>query len=266
MDNNILYFLFFILLMYIYYLNHRIYCLNNTISNFKKTKEKFSNTCVNTSCSVILPYEYNQGLNNFDVIYYINLKHRVDRFDHINNELSKTNIDKNKINRIEGIYIKDFGILGCAKSHILALQQFIKSPHNTCIIFEDDFEFTQDQIIINNLINRFFNEVKDFDVLMLSANILNNQPTNYDFITKIIDAQTLSGYAINKKFAEKLLNNYQTSVYLLEQEGHKVHDLCFDIYIKKLQPNNNWFCLNPIIGKQLESYSDIENKIVYYDC
>jgi GR25 family glycosyltransferase involved in LPS biosynthesis len=207
-----------------------------------------------------------QGLNNFDVIYYINLKHRIDRYNHINNELSKTNIDKNKINCIEGIYIKDFGILGCAKSHILALQQFINSSHNTCIIFEDDFKFTQNQDIINNLINRFFNEVLDFDVLMLSANILNNQPTNFDFITKIIDAQTLSGYAVNKKFASKLLHNFQNSVFLLEKIGHKVHNFCFDIFMKQLQPNNNWFCLNPKIGEQIESFSDIENKIVYYNC
>jgi glycosyl transferase family 25 len=209
---------------------------------------------------------FTQGLNNFDVIYYINLKHRTDRFNHINNELTKTNIDKNKINRIEGVYIKDFGILGCAKSHILALIEFIKSSHETCIIFEDDFEFTQDQNTINNLINRFFNEVTDFDVLMLASNILNAQLTNFEFITKIIDAQTLSGYAINKKFALKLLNNYQTSVLLLEQVGYKVHHLCFDIYVKQLQPNNNWFCLNPRIGKQIKSYSDIENKVVDYNC
>jgi len=39
----------------------------------------------------------NKGLNNFDIVYYINLSHRKDRYIHINNELSKTNIDPNKI-------------------------------------------------------------------------------------------------------------------------------------------------------------------------
>ena len=68
-----------------------------------------------------------EGLNKFDIVYYINLKHRKDRFDHINNELKKTNISPSKINRIEGIYLKDFGILGCAKSHAKALKEFIDS-------------------------------------------------------------------------------------------------------------------------------------------
>jgi GR25 family glycosyltransferase involved in LPS biosynthesis len=211
---------------------------------------------------------YQDGLNNFDIVYYINLNHRKDRLENITNELNKTNINPNKIKRISGIYMKDFGILGCAKSHCIALESFLKSPpeNKYCIIFEDDFQFTQEQSVINKLINDVFNNLKSFDVLMLSANILNGQPTNYEFLTKIIDAQTLSGYAVNRKFACILLNNYRESISLLEKEGHKYHPYCFDIYMKRLQPLTRWYSLNPTIGKQIESYSDIENKVVSYDC
>ena len=209
---------------------------------------------------------YLDGLNNFDIVYYINLKHRVDRLTNINNELNKTNIMKDKINRIEGIYYETFGILGCAKSHILALEQFILSNKDNCIIFEDDFIFTEDQTTINNLINNFFNQVKTYDVLMLSSNIIENIETKFSFITKILDAQTLSGYCINKQFAPILLNNFKESVYLLENYGKKIHNFCFDIYMKILQPSHNWYCINPKIGKQIKSYSDIENDIVEYDC
>jgi len=211
---------------------------------------------------------YTNGLNNFDIIYYINLNHRKDRLENITNELNKTNIDKKKINRIPGIYMKDFGILGCAKSHCLVLEAFLKSSieNKYCIIFEDDFQFTKDQDIINNLINNIFNDVKEFDVVMLAANILNGQPCKYNFLTKIYDAQTLSGYAVNRKFASILLNNYRESISLLEKEGYKCHPYCFDIYMKRLQPLTKWYSINPLIGKQIESYSDIENKIVNYEC
>ena len=211
---------------------------------------------------------YTNGLNNFDIIYYINLNHRKDRLENITNELNKTNIDKKKINRIPGIYMKDFGILGCAKSHCLALEAFLKSSYENkyCIIFEDDFQFTKDQDIINNLINNIFNDVKEFDVIMLAANILNGQSCKYNFLTKIYDAQTLSGYAVNRKFASILLNNYRESISLLEKEGYKCHPYCFDIYMKRLQPLTKWYSINPLIGKQIESYSDIENKIVNYQC
>lgn len=210
--------------------------------------------------------ENKNGLNNFDIVFYINLNHRKDRYDHINKELGKTNIEKSKINRIEGIYYKTFGILGCAKSHILALESFIKSGKENCIIFEDDFEFTKSQDEVNTLINTFFNCKIDFDVLMLASNTLNETTTQYSFLRKIIDAQTLSGYCVNKKFAPILLKNYKESVMILESIGHKVHQFCFDIYMKQLQPISKWYCLNPKIGRQLESYSDIENRVVFYDC
>lgn len=209
---------------------------------------------------------FNKGLNNFDIIYYINLKHRTDRNDNIINELAKTNIDKHKINRIEGIYYKTFGILGCAKSHIKALEAFIKSNANTCVIFEDDFTFIETQETIFNMINNFFNSVNDYDVLMLASNTLHDIDTQYSFIKKIINAQTLSGYSVSKKFAPILLKNYKESVMFLENIGYKVHQYCFDIYMKQLQPNNNWYCLNPKIGQQMKSYSDIENKITDYGC
>jgi GR25 family glycosyltransferase involved in LPS biosynthesis len=164
--------------------------------------------------------------------------------------------------------MKDFGILGCAKSHILALEAFLSTSDNiqTCIIFEDDFTFTKTQDEINDLINLFFNNIKEYDVLMLASNTLHEEETEYSFITKIINAQTLSGYSISKQFAPTLLKNYKESVQILEYIGYKVYQYCFDIYMKQLQPKSLWYCLNPKIGKQMKSYSDIENQIVNYEC
>ena len=209
----------------------------------------------------------NKGLNNFDIVYYINLSHRKDRYIHINNELSKTNIDPNKINRIDAIYNISKGCLGCSKSHILALEAFINTPNEiqNCIILEDDFTFTEKQGDINNLINLFFKNVDTFDVLMLSSNTLNEEKTILPFITKINDAQTLSGYCVSKKFAPILLDNYRTGYEQLERTGNN-NLYCVDMYMKILQPQSLWFCLNPKIGKQIMSYSDNENMVVSYNC
>jgi len=206
-------------------------------------------------------------MNNFDAVYYINLDHRKDRYEQITNELAKT-IDSNKINRIEGVYIENFGCLGCSKSHIKALETFLNTPDNitNCIIFEDDFIFTKEMDEVNSLINLFFSHIKDFDVLMLSSNTLRSDNTEYEFIKKIIDAQTLSGYCVSKKFAPTLLENYKEGAELLEKTGYSYCDYCIDIYMKRLQPLSNWFSINPLIGKQCESYSDIEKKNVDYNC
>ena len=136
------------------------------------------------------------GFNNFDLVYYINLNHRTDRLNHITNEIKKTNIDESKVHRIEAIY-EDYGALGCSKSHCVALENFINSPetNQTCVILEDDFEFTQSQNIVNDLIDNVFNnDVKDFDVLMLSSNTFRElYTTKFNFVTRIMDAQTTSG-------------------------------------------------------------------------
>lgn len=204
------------------------------------------------------------GINNVDVVYYINLDYRKDRLEHITTELDKTNLDKDKIKRINGIYMKNFGILGCAKSHIKALETFLGSTHQNCIIFEDDFTFSQDQEVVNKLFDEVFDNNIKYDLIMLASNTLNEAPTEYSYLTKILNGQTLSGYMVNRNFARVLLTNYKESVAILEKIGYKVHEYCFDIYMKKLQPLYNWYCFNPKLGKQIESYSDIENAVVDY--
>ena len=210
----------------------------------------------------------NDGFNNFDMVCFINLDHRTDRLKQITEQLNKTNIDKNKINRISGIYTQNFGALGCSKSQILALETFVNSPESnqTCLILEDDFEFTQSQDIINDLINKVFNsDIKNFDVLMLSSNtVYQYNLDNTPFVTKIIDAQTLSGYVVNRKFAPLLLHNFKQGLGLLEPFGNPFPEYCVDMYCKKLQPLSNWYCINPKIGKQAASYSDIEKRDVNY--
>ena len=100
----------------------------------------------------------------------------------------------------------------------------------------------------------------------LSSNTNNSSTTEYEYLTKIIDAQTTSGYSVSKKFAPMLLKNYKEGVIMLENAGRKIPELCIDMYMKKLQPSNNWFCLNPIIGKQVASYSDVAKSVVDYKC
>ena len=211
----------------------------------------------------------NNGLNNFDILYYINLDHRKDRFEYINEELNKTNIEKNKINRISGIYVNNFGILGCGKSHCIVLEEFLKTNDSiqNCIIFEDDFTFNLNQEDINKLVNNFFNSnfFDDFDILMLSGNTKNEENTEYPFLTKILDSQTTSGYCVNKKFATILLNIMKEGVSKLEETKNQA-EYSLDIYWKKLQPISNWYCLKPKIGLQRESYSDILNTRVCHNC
>jgi GR25 family glycosyltransferase involved in LPS biosynthesis len=211
-----------------------------------------------------------KGFNNFDVLYYINIAHRTDRKEHLLEELSKTDIDHNKINRIDAIYLPEFGVLGCIKSHINALDQFLQTSDDiqNCLIIEDDFKF-KDHIKHTDektYLDDFFQQKIDYDVLVISGNLLSHQHTDIPYLVKVQDVQCTSGYCVTKRYATKLLENFKECAALLENAGNRVHDLCIDIYWKRLQKTDNWFAMNPMIAEQMMSYSDIDQKAVYYGC
>jgi glycosyl transferase family 25 len=212
------------------------------------------------------------GFDNFDIIYIINLKHRVDRWDQIISEMAKMNIDNNKIVRIDGVY-HIVGQIGCTLAHYNTMKHFVNTPDNikNCLVLEDDFEFTHDKDFVNNLLNKFFTNNINYDVLLLSSNIIKGHSTDYDFITKIIDAQTTSSYCTTKNFAPKLIDIfYDSSQKLLSSYNLyntiNSHTDAVDMIWKKLQPIHNWYCVNPKIGQQRASYSDIEKKSLFYGC
>jgi GR25 family glycosyltransferase involved in LPS biosynthesis len=207
-------------------------------------------------------------MENIDHIYYINLDHRDDRDEEIQGELFKLQIDPQRVTRVSGIYTNGFGILGCGLTHKFIVEQFLLSPYRNCLILEDDFQFLFNSKIIQESIGKIFQNNINFDVIMLSGNILLSETTPYSFLRKVLDGQTTSGYILSKKFAPKLLQSFTESTKLLQnfyrETRKKKYEYCLDIYWKKLQPYSNWFVLSPKLGIQRKSFSDIENKITNY--
>ena len=215
--------------------------------------------------------DFDKNVDEFiDVIYYINLDHRTDRKEQLLNELKKINFPESKIVRIPAIK-RDLGDVGCSHSHIKALETFLSSSYNikNCLILEDDFEFIQTKDKIYSMLNSVKQNNIDYDVLMFSSNTVEKNKTQYDFIDKIINAQTTSGYMVSRKFAPILLENYKKGILLLEESYsnniREDHKYAVDQYWKLLQPNNNWYLFNPKFGKQRASYSDIIKGDVNYE-
>lgn len=207
-------------------------------------------------------------MENIDAIYFINLDHRQDRCKEFMGEIEKLGYPKEKVIRISAIHKPAIGALGCTLSHIKTLDTFLKSTAKNCIIFEDDFQFTLDINYCKFLFKSLFQEKVNFDVVMLSGNVMKEQPTNYSYLNKIIDAQTASGYLIQRSFAQKLKECLEESAKCLEEYWNiyqvRKHEYCLDIYWKQLQPQHNWFIFKPKLGLQRESYSDNELKITNY--
>jgi hypothetical protein len=206
-------------------------------------------------------------IDHIDAILYINLEHRRDRNEHCLNEIRKIDPLLTKTHRIDAVYNKINGALGCTLSHIKAINLFLDNPWNTCIILEDDFTFINNNIdYINKSLLYLFNN-SDFDILLLgvgSTNFKTVSTTNI-FINKVESSQTTSGYILTKKYANTLLTNFITSSNNMKEFGWD-SKWCADQYWKQLMPDANWYTLKDRIGYQYGNYSDIENTITDYKC
>lgn len=197
------------------------------------------------------------------MVYYINCDHRVDRRSHIEGVLSSLNLDKKKFKRIPGDYIPSNGSLGCVNSHILIMNDIKKNSYENCIILEDDF-IPYDIETFNSKLKEIIKSDLKWDIIMLSANLIETIQ-HKDNLLKVIKAQTSSGYCINIKFVDNLLISFNESKQKLEQNMTK-DEWALDQNWKKIQSKYNWFCTNPLLGKQIDGYSDIEQKNIDYRC
>ena len=215
-----------------------------------------------------------EGLNSrqwheyVDAIYYINLDSREDRKTEFLEEMKKMGVPDEKVVRISAVNKPGQGDWGCSLSHLFTIQQFIDSNIDNCIIFEDDFVFTQDLETVNAEFREVFDNSINYNVVMLSANEVEIKPTEYKYLKKVNDAQTTSGYMVTKYFAPILMHNYRDGAKLIEQ-SYKIGKsdalqgpFCIDQYWKRLQPQSNWYMFSPKLGVQRESHSDIQGGVV----
>ena len=205
-------------------------------------------------------------MEEVDVIFYINLEKRADRKEHFLEEMKKFCVDESKIVRIDAVYNTN-GALGCTKSHIKALEQFMANPAwLTCIIFEDDFTF-YDTSLENNtgLLKKFFMNFTDWGMLLLASN-QNRSPskeTHVEGIKEVVYSQTTSGYCLHKDSVTEVYNNFKESATALEK-GNPIYQYAVDVFWNRLGMKR--YSFSPNMGYQYPGYSDIENRNVSYGC
>jgi len=202
-------------------------------------------------------------MEHIDVFYFINLDRRTDRLKQITEEFTKMDIPFQKIIRIQAFEHK-IGIFGCGKSHILAINHFIESGKNRCMIFEDDFEFTETKEKVNEVLKNIFTSGEEIDCLMLAGNdncVVALDSTQNTLAQRIFFATCPSCYVITKKYAPRLLNNLSEGADKQEKWinafGEPENAFNNDFYWIYEQISNLYYFTVPKLGKQRDSPSDI---------
>lgn len=202
-----------------------------------------------------------------DHVFYINLDRRNDRRIHIEAEL-----DKNGISPYERFTAVERpvgqGIVGCGYSHLAVLKIAKERKYNNVLIFEDDFFFIVSPDELRQNIRQFYESslAEDYDVCMLSYNLRESEDCpETPFVRRVRYAQTASGYIINSRYYDKLIQLYEWAIPLLEKTGHH-WVYANDVIWKELQSRDKWFCFSQRIGRQLDGFSDNAGRFIQYDC
>jgi glycosyl transferase family 25 len=196
-----------------------------------------------------------------DKIIYINLNKRTDRKELIEKELNRFGLP---FERYAAIETHGFGTLGCGLSHLNVLKLAKERGYRNVLILEDDFTFLVNKQQFEEELTSFFVSNINYDVCMISYSLIHHQETQYDFLFKVIEAQTASGYIVHANYFDALIELYELAMPLLEQT--KEHwNYANDQVWRQYQPRHTWVCFKTRIGKQRAGYSDNAEMIMDYE-
>jgi hypothetical protein len=186
---------------------------------------------------------------------YINLNNRLDRKLNIKNQLNLLKINPKDIIRISGEKRK-VGHYGCALSHIKALKYLLDNNIDYVFIFEDDFMWKYSTKKTENVLKSIL-KLDNWDVCLLACN--GKVDIRDKHMSNVISCQTTSGYIVRKHYVPVLLTFWEHYIKSKKLNNIKFRKgMAIDQTWKILQKKDRWICVNPILGKQIPSYSDIE--------
>jgi glycosyl transferase family 25 len=196
-------------------------------------------------------------------ILFINLSHRVDRLQHVTNQFQLLGITHAE--RFNAIQTQS-GAIGCSLSHIKCLEIAKKNNYKQIFICEDDITFKNPELFLEN-IQKFENSeyYDNWDVLIIGGNNVPPYVQKTDYLIKISNCQTTTGYIVREHYYDVLIQNFKEGVNQLLKNPENKREYAIDIYWKRLQQSDNWYMIVPPTVVQYENYSDIEGRNVNYE-
>jgi len=201
-----------------------------------------------------------KSLDDIKNAFYINLEHRTDRKEHIEQELKKLGIKANRFNAIK----MTNGAIGCSMSHLKILENAKKDNLDHVLILEDDITFL-DVNLFKNQINKFFElHGNNWDVILFAGNNMPPYTKIDDTCVKVTRCQTTTGYLVNGHYIKVLAANVKMGLTNLLNKPEERSKYAIDKFWFILQNTCNWYLIIPLTVVQREDYSDIEDKITNY--
>jgi len=204
------------------------------------------------------------NINSIDDIkhaFYINLEHRVDRKNQVEEELKTIGIKAERFNAIK----MENGAIGCSMSHLKILQDAVNNKLDHILIVEDDITFLQPEVFKTQL-NKFFElHGNNWDVILLAGNNMPPYKTIDETCIQVSRCQTTTGYLVNGHYIKVLMQNVKLGLTNLMSRPSEHNKFAIDKFWFVLQGASKWFLITPLTVVQREGYSDIEKRVISYE-
>lgn len=194
----------------------------------------------------------------FDEIYCINLNERTDRWEHAQEEFKKAGI-LDKVQRFPAIRDTD-GRLGVIKSNLAIIKIAKEKKLKNVLIFEDDVKFIVDnpQKVLQDSINQVGN-IK-WHLFYLGANTHEKLIKFKPNLILLKNAFAVHSMSYSNLMYDEFINRYD------KLKSINNFDDILDVYLaRKIQEKYICLMVNPMMTSQINSFSDIENRVVNYD-
>jgi GR25 family glycosyltransferase involved in LPS biosynthesis len=199
------------------------------------------------------PFDY------FDEIYCINLDERTDRWQHAQQEFAKAGI-LDRVKRFSAIRDID-GRVGIIKSNLAIIKIAKSQKLKNVLIFEDDVQFIVDnpQKVLQDSINQIGNN--KWHLFYLGANTHQKLIRFKPNLIILKNAFAVHSMAYSDLMYDIFIRKYDN----LKKIDNNFHDI-LDVFLAQ-QIQEKFICLMtyPMMTTQMNSYSDIEKRVVNYN-
>lgn len=200
------------------------------------------------------------GISSIQNVFYINLEHRKDRKQHVENELKKIGLIGHRFNAIK----TKNGAIGCSMSHLKLLQDAVKNNLSHIVILEDDITFLDPKLFTQNLDTFLKNRKNEWDVVLFAGNNIPPYSNIDNTCIQVSSCQTTTGYMVNGHYIKTLMENIKTGLNNLIANPNDKMNFAIDRFWFSLQRRDRWFLIIPPTVIQREDYSDIEQRKTNY--
>jgi GR25 family glycosyltransferase involved in LPS biosynthesis len=151
-----------------------------------------------------------------------------------------------KAEHLRGGYV--LGAVGCKRAGIRALETFLASGSETALICQDDCLWQEDSV---EIVRRAITELPaDWDMVYFSASNRAKIRSYSPWLTRLSGARFCTAVMWKREAAERWLPEL------------KACDCEWDLFMQRIHPHTNAYCLSPMPAFQARSKSDIVGGIV----